>query len=206
MTAANPPGCAAFWRKVDGLLARLRPHRQVLTLTVDAGVVAVCWQITYLFRLGFERWLTTRPSYDNAVLLGVVLVYTATSLLLRVPQSMWRFSGFGEIQRLMLCCLLAGTFSALAVMGLGLVQVPRAVLALHPVVTLMGLAIARIVYRMTYEHARARISGSQGVVRRAIVLGAGAAARLLMAGLYQQGWVVLAVLDDDPAKLGARVG
>ena len=206
MTSEAAPGRSALWREVDALLARLRPHREPLTLALDAGVVFLCWNITYLFRLGFERWLTARPTYDLYVIAGVVLVYTATSALLRVPQSMWRFSGFGEIQRLTLACALAGVVSAAVIIGLGLVEVPRAVLALHPVVSLMGLSLARILYRMTYEHARARIAGSQGAVRRAVVLGAGAAARLLMAGLYQQGWVVLAVLDDDPAKRGARVG
>ncbi len=194
-----------FWHRVDRVLARLRPHRETLTLLVDAAVVAACWNITYLFRLGFERWISARPSYDGWVLLGIVLAYAAASRLLKVPQSMWRFSGFGEIQRLLLACAVAGILSAAVVMGLGLTKVPRAVLALHPVVTLMGLAVVRIVYRMTYEHARSRIAGRDGVVRRAIVLGAGEAARLLLAGLHQQGWVVLGLLDDDRSKLGARI-
>ncbi|MDO9072001.1 MAG: nucleoside-diphosphate sugar epimerase/dehydratase [Rubrivivax sp.] len=194
-----------FWHRVDRVLARLRPHREALTMGVDAAVVAACWNITYLFRLGFERWISARPSYDGWVLLGIVLAYVAASRLLKVPQSMWRFSGFGEIQRLLLACAAAGIVSAAVVMGLGLTKVPRAVLALHPVVTLMGLAVVRIVYRMTYEHARSRIAGRDGVVRRAVVLGAGEAARLLLAGLHQQGWVVLGLLDDDRSKLGARI-
>ncbi|MBK6470869.1 MAG: polysaccharide biosynthesis protein [Betaproteobacteria bacterium] len=194
-----------FWHRVDRVLARVRPHREPLTMLVDAAVVAACWNITYLFRLGFERWISARPDYDGWVLLGIVLAYAAASRLLRVPQSMWRFSGFGEIQRLLLACALAGVAAAAVVMGLGLSKVPRAVLALHPVVTLMGLAVVRIVYRMTYEHARSRIAGRDGVVRRAIVLGAGEAARLLLAGLQQQGWVVLGLLDDDRSKLGARI-
>ena len=37
-------------------LARLRPHRVPLSLAVDALVVVACWNLTYLFRLGFERW------------------------------------------------------------------------------------------------------------------------------------------------------
>ncbi|KPF50043.1 polysaccharide biosynthesis protein [beta proteobacterium AAP51] len=203
----KPQGDAAtiFWRRLDIWLARLRPHREPLTLLVDAAVVAACWNITYLFRLGFDRWISARPSYDGWVLLGVVLAYAAASRLLKVPQSMWRFSGFGEIQRLLLACLLAGLASAAVVMGLGLSKVPRAVLALHPVVSLMGLAVVRIVYRMTYEHARSRIAGQDGQVRRAVVLGAGEAARLLLAGLVQQGWTVLGLLDDDPAKKGARI-
>ena len=194
-----------FWHRVDRVLARLRPHREVLTMLVDAAVVAACWNITYLFRLGFERWISARPAYDGWVLLGIVLAYAAISRLLKVPQSMWRFSGFGEIQRLLLACVLAGLAAAAVVIGLGLTKVPRAVLALHPVVTLMGLAIVRIAYRMTYEHARSRIAGRDGVVRRAIVLGAGEAARLLLAGLHQQGWVVQGLLDDDRTKLGARI-
>ncbi|MEI2679329.1 MAG: nucleoside-diphosphate sugar epimerase/dehydratase [Burkholderiaceae bacterium] len=50
-----------------------------------------------------------------------------------------------------------------------------------------------------------QITGGHGEVRRAIVMGAGEAARLLVAGLPQQGWTVLGLLDDDPAKRGARI-
>ncbi len=193
------------WHKLDLFLARLRPHREPLSLAIDAAVVVACWNITYLFRLGFERWISARPAYDGWVLAGVVLAYAAASLCFKVPQSMWRFSGFAEIKRITLACLVAGGVAAAAVMALGLTQVPRAVLALHPVVTLMGLALVRIAYRMTYEHARTRIAGANGEIRRAIVLGAGEAARLLLAGLQQQGWVVLGLLDDDASKHGARI-
>ena len=193
------------WVRLDVFLARLRPRRELLTVLIDIGVVALCWHATYLFRLGFERWLSARPSYDNWVLLGVVLAYAVASLVFKVPQSMWRFSGFGEVKRLLFTCALAGVVSAAVVIALGLVKVPRAVLALHPVVTFMGLALVRMAYRMTYEHARSRIAGQHGEIRRAIVLGAGEAARLLLAGLQQQGWVVLGLLDDDRSKHGARI-
>ncbi|MBK6790664.1 MAG: polysaccharide biosynthesis protein [Betaproteobacteria bacterium] len=202
MSAPATPG---FWHRLDLFLARLRPHREPLSLLVDAAVVAACWNVTYLFRLGFERWISARPPYDAWVLLGIVAAYTAASLLFKVPQSMWRFSGFGEIKRLTLACMLAGAASAVVVVGLGLVKIPRAVLALHPVVALMGLSLVRIGYRMLYEHARAQIAGSRGDIRRALVMGAGQAARLLIAGLHRQGWTVLGLFDDDPAKQRARI-
>ena len=195
-----------FWHRVDRGLARLRPHREPLSLLADALVVVACWNITYLFRLGFDRWWTARPWYDGWVLAGVVVAYLLALALLRVPQSMWRFSGFGEVKRLTVACALAGSVAAVGVMALGLVKVPRAVLGLHPVVALMGLCIVRIGYRMLYEHARSRITGSEREIRRAIVMGAGAAARLLLAGIHEQGWVVLGLLDDDPAKKRARIG
>ena len=194
-----------LWHRLDVFLARLRPHREPLSLLMDAAVVAVCWNATYLFRLGFERWLSARPAYDGWVLAGVVLAYGLASLAFKVPQSMWRFSGFGEVKRLLYTCVVAGLVCAAAVIALGLVKVPRAVLALHPVVSFMGLALVRMAYRMTYEHARSRIAGQHGEIRRAVVLGAGEAARLLLAGLQQQGWIVLGLLDDDRSKHGARI-
>jgi FlaA1/EpsC-like NDP-sugar epimerase len=206
MSRANAePAGLTIWHRLDRVLARLRTRRSVLTLAVDAIVVAICWHATYLFRLGFERWETQRPAYDNEVLLGVVAIYIATFVLLRVPQSMWRFAGFGEVKRLTAACAAAGLVAGFAVRGLGLEQVPRAVLALHPVVTLMGVILVRILYRMVYEHARSRITGGDAEIRRAIVLGAGDAARRLLAGIHQQGWIVLGLLDDDPALVGVRL-
>lgn len=193
------------WHRLDHFLARIRPHREPASLLADGLVVALCWNATYLFRLGFERWISARPGYDAWVMLSVVMLYVAAFAVFRVPQGMWRFSGFGEVKRLTLACVAAGAVSGAAVMALGLTQVPRAVLALHPVVTLMGVCLVRIGYRMLYEHARAQITGGEAEIRRAVILGAGDAAKRLLAGIHQQGWVVLGLLDDDPAKHRASI-
>ncbi|MEX8492412.1 polysaccharide biosynthesis protein, partial [Sphaerotilus sp.] len=194
------------WHHLDTLLTRIRPHREALALAIDAVIIAACWNITYLFRLGFERWQNARPDYDGWVLAGVIAVYLGVFMLLKVPKGMWRFSGFGEIQRLTIACGIAGMVTAVGVLMAQLVQVPRAVLGLHPVISLMGLAMVRIGYRMLYEHMRGRISGSMHETRRALVLGAGDAAKLLIAGIQHHGWVVVGLLDDDPRKHDARVG
>ncbi len=198
-----------FWHRIDRTLARWRPHRKPLTLLIDAAVVVVCWNLTYLFRLGFDDWWSARPSYDRWVMLGVMAVYLGVFLVAGVPRGMWRFSGFGEVKRLTLSCAIAGALCAVGVLMAQLYGVPRAVLAVHPFATLMGLCMTRIAYRMLYEHARAQITGANGAghgeVRRAIVMGAGEAARLLVAGLPQQGWTVLGLLDDDLSKRGARI-
>ena len=194
------------WHTLDTLLTRIRPHREPLALAIDAAVIAACWNITYLFRLGFERWWSARPVYDGWVLAGLLVLYVAVFAALKVPKGMWRFSGFGEVQRLTFACAIAGLLGAVGVLMAQLVQVPRAVLALHPVVSLMGLAMVRIGYRMLYEHMRGRLSGSMHETRRALVLGAGDAAKLLLAGIQHHGWVVVGLLDDNPRKLGARIG
>ena len=194
------------WQRLDVLLTRVRPHRERLALLLDLVIVGLAWQFTYLFRLGFERWFSARPDYDSPVLVGVLVAYAAALLVLKVPKGMWRFSGFGEVKRLALACGSAGLVAATAVLMLHLYGVPRAVLALHPLFTLMLLAMMRMGYRMLYEHMRSRISGSAQEQRRALVMGAGDAGRLLVAGLqHSQGWVVVGFLDDEPAKRGARV-
>jgi FlaA1/EpsC-like NDP-sugar epimerase len=194
-----------FWHRLDRFLARLRPHRAALSQVIDGLIVAFAWNVTYLFRIGFDRWFEARPWYDFWVMLGIVGAYLAAFMLLRVPQSMWRFSGFGEVKRLTWACLGAGLLCASVVMGLRLYGVPRSVLALHPVVTLMSACMVRVAYRMLYEHSRAQITGGDVEVRRALILGAGEAAKRLMAGIQHQGWIVLGLLDDDPVKQGARI-
>ena len=198
-------GAGGVWHRIEAALARLRPHRQPLSLVVDGVTIALCWNFTYLFRLGFERWWSARPGYDGWVMLGVVAIYLATFVAARIPRGMWRFSGFGEVKRLTVACIAAGAASAAVVLLLQLREVPRAVLALHPIVTIMGVCMVRIAYRMLYEHVRARITGSDTQVRRAIVLGAGGAAKRLLASIHHEGWIVLGLLDDDPAKRDARI-
>lgn len=193
------------WHRIDRWLSRLRPQREPLSLLIDAAVIAVCWNVTYLFRLGFDRWLSARPSYDLWVLGGVLAVYLIVFVLSGVPRGMWRFSGFGEVKRLAIACLVAGLLSAAIVLMAQLSKVPRAVLALHPVVALMGLCMVRLSYRMLYEHTRVQITRGRDDVRRVLVLGAGEAARRLLATIHDEGWDVLGLLDDDARKQGARV-
>ena len=194
------------WQALETFLTRLRPRREPLSLLIDGVVVAACWNVTYLFRLGFDRWIDARPGYDPFVMLGLVALYLLIFWAIGVPRGMWRFSGFGEVKRLAVGCFVAGLVGAVIVLMAQLVEVPRAVLALHPVVALMGLCTVRIGYRMLYEHMRSRIAGGAVDSRRALVLGAGEAARLLLAGIQHQGYVIVGLLDDDPAKQRARIG
>lgn len=195
-----------LWLAIERGLARVRPWRQGLSLLIDAAVIAAAWNLTYLFRLGFERWISARADYDPWVMAGVIGLYLLALVLMRVPQAMWRFAGFAEVRRLAWACAGAGLVAAVVVLMAGWSKIPRSVLALHPLVTLMGLIAARIAYRMFYEHLRERLSLGGQAPRRALVLGAGQAARLLLAGIQHQGYVVLGLLDDDPAKQGARLG
>ena len=194
-----------IWNRLDRIAHVLRPHRQAAVLLVDAWLIVLAWHATYLFRMGVERWLHERPSYDTVVLLGVIAVYGAVSWALGVPRAAWRYTSFNEITRLGWVCLGGGLASAVVVLMAQLVEIPRAVLALHPLMVLLTWSLARMLVRMLSEQSRARRQGGDATGRRAIVLGAGAAAKLLIAGIQHRGWTVMGLLDDDPRKHGARM-
>lgn len=195
-----------LWAWIDRSMSGLSPHRRRYALLADGLTVLACWHLTYLFRLGFERYQPGRPWYDDYVSFGVVAAYLASLALLGVPRGLWRYFGFDDIKRIALACFLAGLLSAVVVLMAQLHGVARAVLLLHPLFCVVALSMARMACRMTWEHARARAEHRDGVPRRAVVLGAGAAARRLIKAIHRQdGWTVQAVLDDDPAKRGLRL-
>jgi len=196
-----------LWVWLDQTMSALRARNRRVAMLVDALTVLACWHITYLFRLGFERWQPGRPWYDDYVSFGVVLVYLVLLALTGVPRGPWRFFGFDDFKRIAATCVIAGLISAVGVLGAQLVGVARAVLLLHPLFCLLALCLTRMTYRMVWEQARMRVGdGAADEPRRAIVLGAGEAARRLVSAIHRRdGWTVLALLDDDPAKQGLRV-
>jgi len=196
-----------LWAWLDQAMSALSPRNRPIAMAVDALVILACWHVTYLFRLGFERWQPGRPWYDDYVSWGVVLTYLLFMALTGVPRGLWRFFGFDDFKRIAAACVMAGLVSAVAVLMAQLVGVARAVLLLHPLFCVLALSLTRMAYRMVWEHARSRMGGQDGEPRRAIVLGAGEAARRLIGAIHRRdGWTVLALLDDDQAKQGLRIG
>ena len=195
-----------LWPWLDQKMSALNPRNRAWATLTDALAILACWHVTSLFRLGFERWQPGRPWYDDYVSFGVVLAYLLAMAITGVPRGLWRFFGFDDFKRIAAACLIAGLGSAVVVLMAQLVAVARAVLLLHPLFCLLALSLMRMAYRMVWENARSRASGEDGEPRRAIVLGAGEAARRLVGAIHRRdGWTVLAMLDDDPAKRGLRI-
>lgn len=198
---------AKFWVRVEArMMAGGRATRWLAVLT-DAVIVLASWHVTYLFRLGFERWQPGRPWYDDYVSVGVVAAYLASLWIFGARGALWRFFAFDDFRRIFMACIMAGLVVAVVVQMARLMGVARAVLVLHPLFSILGLALVRMVLRMLWEHAHALASGEDDGERRyVIVLGATDIARRLLAGLHRrQGWYVLMLLDDDPQLQGLRV-
>ena len=196
-----------LWGRLDQAMSALHPRNRAVATIADALVILVSWHATYLFRLGFERWQPGRPWYDDYVSFGVVAIYLVFLAITGVPRGLWRFFGFDDFRRIAAACVMAGLISAVVILMAQLTGVARAVLLLHPLFCIVGLSLMRMIYRLIAEQARAGVEGAEGEPRRAIVLGAGEAGRRLVSGIHRRdGWTVLALLDDDPAKQGLRIG
>ena len=197
----------SFWSNLEARLETAGPGTRWLAIAVDAAVVLACWHLTYLFRLGVERWQPGRPWYDDLVSIGVVLAYLLALWLVGARKALWRFFAFDDARRIFLACVAAGLFNAAWVLMAQLVGVARAVLVLHPIFTALGLVLVRMALRIVWEHAHAMGARSDPQpLRQAIVMGAGETARRLLAGLHRrQGWHVVALLDDNPTLQGMRM-
>jgi len=203
----NHPG---LWKRVAALLEAAHARRGLVAVAGDALLVLGCWHLTYLFRMGFERWQPARPSYDDAVSLGVVALYLAALWAMGARRSLWQFFAFDDFRRLALACGIAGVIGAAAIQLAQLSAVPRAVLVLHPMFCLLALGMARMVFRLLWEHAHAMLGGHEnggdGEQRYAVVLGAGEVGRRVLAGLHQRhGWHVLKMFDDREELQGLRI-
>ena len=133
-----------LWPWLDQAMSALNPRNRALAMAADAVVILACWHVTYLFRLGFERWQPGRPWYDDYVSFGVVLLYLLFMALTGVPRGLWRFFGFDDFKRIAAACAMAGLLAAVLVLMAKLSGVARAVLLLHPLFCLVALSLLRM--------------------------------------------------------------
>jgi FlaA1/EpsC-like NDP-sugar epimerase len=191
---------------MERVMFTLRKYRTLVALGADAFVVAVAWQMAFLFRLGAE--LASMSAGASVISTLVVLTcYLSVFGWLRLPRSMWRFAGMGEVRLIAIGTALGIALSALALLLIGTPSVPRAVVALHPVFVFLGCCAMRFTYRAVFEWRVTTVSGENHTAKRTIVLGAGFAAQRLLASMQiRPEWNVVALLDDDRSKHRSRMG
>jgi FlaA1/EpsC-like NDP-sugar epimerase len=194
------------WKLLARSFGRGGPLSVAGAVTADAVALAACWHLAYLFRMGVERWQPARAWYDDYVLAAVVcanLLGLAWAGLYRMP---WRFFGFAELSRIVAVVGGVGVLGGVVVSA-ELSKVARSVLVLHPVFSILALCLMRMVARVVWEHAQRQVAAAPpGAMRRALLLGAGPSAQVLVQRLRGQGgWLVVAAFDDAPALQGRSV-
>ena len=191
---------------------RKRPNllinpRAFLALMYDLAAAAAAWALLFWARFNFNIDAANFTGMDVARSLAFVIpVHALVFVGMGLYQGLWRFASLVDLRRIVLGAFMAAAGTAVL---FALVQPdkfiwPRFVLVLQPFLLIVLMGGARFAYRSWREHRLYGLAAVKG--EPVLVLGAGAAgARLVSELAKSETWHVVALLDDDHAKIGARV-
>jgi len=191
---------------------RKQPHllmnpRAILALIYDLVAAATAWTLLFWARFNFNIDASDFTARDVLrSLTFVVPVHAAVFVSLGLYQGLWRFASMADLRRIVLGAFLAaaGTAVLFVLVRPDSFIWPRSVLLLQPALLILLMGGARFAYRSWREHRLYGLAAAKG--EPVLVLGAGASgARLVSELAKSETWHVVALLDDDTAKVGGRV-
>ncbi len=190
---------------LDQLVSHAQRHRRVVAALVYTGITTGALGLAYLVRSDFSRESVLNSSFTQTLLV-LLLIRLGVNYLFRLGLGRWRYVGIRDFGRLLVATT-AGSVSFLVLMNWSfgvLGSVPVSIVLLEWVFTGYMTGGVWVIYRVLYEVTRVRQGAKQ---RRVLVLGAGEAAQMLIAQMLRSsaGYLPVGILDDDPAKNGARI-
>jgi len=178
--------------------------RTWIVFSDDVCAAAAAWLVAYLLRFNFDHpvaVMTAAAPLLYWLLPAQALIFRLTGLY----RGIWRFASLHDLRRILVAVALAtAVVPIVALMTRSGVLVPRSVLILFPMLLGGFMSGSRLAYRMWREHSLARFTLDRG--EPVIVIGAGDAGVNLIKELAKSPqWRAVALLDDNPAKLGRMV-
>jgi len=169
----------------------------------DLLAVALAWLLAFWLRFNFDV-----PPEFSATSLGsliwVLPLFGALFFLFGLYRGLWRFASLSDLQHLVAAVVVGALLTTAAVVFLKLGPIPRSVLVMHPLLLALVMGGSRFAYRSWKEHrlyGPARMRGQP-----VLVLGAGEAADSLLREMSRSGlWYAVALVDDNPNKVGRRL-
>jgi FlaA1/EpsC-like NDP-sugar epimerase len=184
------------------MLNRLRSRAVIFTH--DLLMVGLAWMGAYWLRFNLSE---VPDDYWRAALAWLPPVLVVQGILFRLfglYRGVWRFASIPDL-------VVIGKATALGAVGIGVLAflynrlhgVPRSVLPLYAVLLLLLLCGPRVLYRMHKDRGHPTGGG-----KRALVVGAGCAAEMLVRDLKRERdaqYFPVAFVDDDPRKKGREI-
>lgn len=179
-------------------------HRRLIALAYDLAVVALAWWVAYFVAFGL-----TLPAEARTEMLRtfpvVAVVQIGCFAFFRLYRGMWRFASlhdFKQIGKAVGAAALLQT-AILFIWSRGFL-VPRSALVLDPLLVVLLMCGGRMTYRWWKEQWPANAETPKG--KPVLVLGAGESAFKLVLQLQRSpAWQIVALLDDDRAKVGRQI-
>ncbi|MDO8348227.1 MAG: nucleoside-diphosphate sugar epimerase/dehydratase [Rugosibacter sp.] len=178
--------------------------RALAVALFDLIAVAFAWVASFLLRFNFDTTATTWHAIA-ITLPWVLAVHAGSFYRFGLYRGLWRFASLPDLKRILLGVGLAAlAVPLLLFLVLRLVDVPRSVLILHPLLLVLVMGGARFAYR-SWKDGHLLSFGELGG-EPLLVLGAGSAGAGLLHGLAAtREWRVVGFLDDDASKIDRRV-
>ncbi|MFM7108131.1 MAG: SDR family NAD(P)-dependent oxidoreductase, partial [Planctomycetaceae bacterium] len=188
-----------------------RPTRESL---VVSGLLVLIFGACYLAAFYVRAELLLKASDADTIQSTIVLVVGIKLVIFYVRglcHRPWRAARFADLNRLLraatLCLLVFVAVNHFGSYIPGWVPIPRSVLLLDWVFTLLGVGGMQAVARSVYEEVMPITAA--GSHRTALVIDASPAGREVvraLEGMRSAGYFVAGVLDDDPEAYGTDVG
>lgn len=169
----------------------------------DLVAAALAWMLAFWLRFNFD--VPTEFAHSAAYsLLWVLPLFGSLFFAFGLYRGLWRFASLSDLQHILSAVVTGAALTMVAVVFLGLGPIPRSVLVLHPLLLALTMGGSRFAYRSWKEHRLYGPAKMRG--QPVLVLGAGEAADSLLRELNRSGlWYAVALVDDNPAKVGRRL-
>ena len=190
---------------LNRVISYAQRHRRIVAALVCTGLTTCSLGLSYLVHSDFNLESVLNGPFAQALLV-LLLVRLGVNYLFNLGLGRWRYVGIRDFGRL-LAATTAGSVVFFILMNWSfgaLPSIPISIVLLEWVFTGYMTGGVWVIYRVLYEVTRVRQGAKQ---RRVLVLGAGEAAQMLIAQMLRSsaGYLPVGILDDDPAKNGARI-
>lgn len=179
--------------------------RSLLVFLFDLSAVAVAWLGGFLLRFNFE-WPS---SYNETVLFGLIVlicIQIGACYWAGLYRGMWSFASLPDLKRVMKAVGISagGLIALLALDRTAGPAIPRSMLVLYPLLLLIVMGGGRAAWRMWKEHSI--YGGLIAAGKPVVIVGAGTGGAMLVRELERTAdWRVVALVDDNPSKLGLEL-
>src|SRR5574343_1721088 len=177
--------------------------RTLAAFVHDLVAAVLAWMLAFALRFNFH---IPAEFYVSACrsLFWVLPLFGVLFLAFGLYRGLWRFASLSDLQHLVSAVITGALLTTAAVVFLGLGPIPRSVLVLHPLLLALCMGGSRFAYRSWKEHRLYGPAKMRG--QPVLVLGAGEAADSLLRELNRSGlWYAVALIDDNPSKMGRRL-
>jgi FlaA1/EpsC-like NDP-sugar epimerase len=173
-------------------------YRKILILFHDVIAVNFIWYFAFLLRYNFYIPSNEVNTFFHSLLV-VLPAHLLISYFLGIHRATWRYFSFDNLKNLIVLAIAVTLVTSLIFLMLRL-SVPRSVLVIHPILSIIILGGSRYLYRYFKE---SNINSRKNTASSVVIFGAGAAGIGLIKDFKRSNeWNVVAFLDDNKALHG----